>query len=78
MQAGDQGHPAVAAAADALGLQGGHPAAVRFVQPAQEQVQVAVEEAVGMVAVSDTEGAVALMNVHGNSLLRRPDRAEVL
>jgi hypothetical protein len=49
-----------------------------LVEPTEEQVQVAVEEAVGMVAVSEAEGTMALMNVHGNSLPGRPDRAEIL
>jgi hypothetical protein len=48
VQSGDRGDEAVAAVADAGALDGGVPAPLLLIEPAQEQVHLPVQDLVGM------------------------------
>jgi hypothetical protein len=49
VQAGDAGQQGIAAVPGLLGFQGGEPAALLFVEAAHQEVDVAMELAVGVV-----------------------------
>ena len=62
VEAGDLSEPRIAAVADLLGLQGSEPAALLFVEAAENEVRVAVEQAFGMIVIRDAGGTLAFVN----------------
>jgi len=65
VQAGDEGDGGVAAVAELVGLQGGVPAALLFVQAAQQQVHLGVQFLVGVSVGLLTSRALAAVNFAG-------------
>ena len=61
VQADDEGNQGVAAVAELLGLQGGDPAPLLLVQAAEEQVHLAMQFPVGMVATGNAGRTLALV-----------------
>jgi hypothetical protein len=61
VQPGDRGDEDIAAVADLGALDGGVPASLLLIEPAQEQVHLPVQDLIGMGFGSPTDGASALM-----------------
>ena len=61
MQSGDGGDPLESAVAEPLGFVGGDPASLLFIEAAEEEVELVVLTAFGMVP-GETGGASAVVN----------------
>src|SRR5262245_44697460 len=61
MQAEDEGEEGVAAVTDLLGLEGGEPAALLLVEPARQEVHLAVQLPAGVILAGGAVGALTLV-----------------
>src|SRR5581483_9150615 len=81
VQAGDAGEQRIAAVPDLLGLQGGEPASLLFIEAAQEQVHVPMEGVVGVLGIRSALGTLAGVNSaichDGSSVIDSPARESV-
>jgi hypothetical protein len=62
VQPGDERDPGVAAMANFLGFEGGHPAALLFIESVQQEIELVMQLAVGVVLAAGTGGTLTAMN----------------